>query len=215
MEREIYVSPEELFFMGKYMQAAYIDYDYMKMVPDIQQNYRNRETEIRMGLIRKHYLTEDFSGNVKVDDTAELILNPVFFGQFEVEIIIKERSGGMEWYKFHFCGHQVTEACWKDSIWHFNSRGADKLNCLVVGFLGKERNISESLLKESVDNRKIDRVMVLKNIEIGKSAACFQFLRINGGWYMSQDEMHLKCLDREFLRQWLSKGGEEVNSGIL
>ena len=43
MKEEVQVTPEELYYLGKCMQAKFIDYAYIAAMNDIQQNYTLQE----------------------------------------------------------------------------------------------------------------------------------------------------------------------------
>ena len=81
MMKEIVLTPEQLYFMGRLLQAQYIDYAYVAAMNDINQNFTLFETEAKASLVSARILMEDFGGNVEVDPTVLGILTPIFSGR--------------------------------------------------------------------------------------------------------------------------------------
>lgn len=83
MQREVKLTPVELYFLGKRMGARYIDYQYIAAMPGIQDSYVSREQETIRTLEERGFLMEDFSGDVEIDDDIKETLAPIFFGRTE------------------------------------------------------------------------------------------------------------------------------------
>ena len=49
MDGQQKISPQELFYIGKYMRAQYIDYDYVRLMGDLTRKYSLKEKEIMAG----------------------------------------------------------------------------------------------------------------------------------------------------------------------
>ncbi len=90
MEKEIILTPEELYYLGTLLQAKYIDYAYVAAMDDIGQNYKLFEKETGAALVSKGILLEDFSGNTEISEAAAGLLRPIFFGETETSIDICE-----------------------------------------------------------------------------------------------------------------------------
>lgn len=88
MGKEIVITPVELYFAGKFLQAKYIDYTYVAAMDDIMSDYASAEKEAVEGLVSAGIMTEDFSGNLEVTVRAKRILNPIFFGEMEATVEI-------------------------------------------------------------------------------------------------------------------------------
>ena len=99
------IKPEELFFIGRQMNAQYIDYEYISMMKDIQEQFSLKEKEVMNHLVEKGLFMEDFSGNLTLDEETEKMLQALFFGEFETECVLGEKSDegfATETYKYHF-----------------------------------------------------------------------------------------------------------------
>lgn len=86
MDNEIVLSAKELYYLGKLMQARYIDYSYIAAMDDVGKNYSVFESESEKSLSDKGCIEEDFAGEKEVNPVLECLLEPVFFGEREVSV---------------------------------------------------------------------------------------------------------------------------------
>lgn len=86
----IVLTPEELFFLARKMKAKYLDYEYLSLMGDIQNDAEAKEMKALESLTNKDYIDEDFEGNIEIADYVACILNPVFFGK--IESLIKKNE---------------------------------------------------------------------------------------------------------------------------
>ena len=61
MDNEIVLSAKELYYLGKLMQARYIDYSYIAAMDDVGKNYSVFESESEKSLSDKGCIEEDFA----------------------------------------------------------------------------------------------------------------------------------------------------------
>ena len=71
MSEELKLTPVELFFCGKLLNAKYIDYDYFAAMPDIQINHDLREQEALEKLEEDGVVEMDFYDNAEFDEDAK------------------------------------------------------------------------------------------------------------------------------------------------
>ena len=95
---------EQLYFLGEILKAKYIDYRYIKAMPDIQKQYTYLKNKSISALLRAGILQEDFTGNLKVLPAYEALFSPIFFGKEEACV---ETSDGRA-YMFHQKGEVRT-----------------------------------------------------------------------------------------------------------
>lgn len=95
---------EQLYFLGEILKAKYIDYRYIKAMPDIQKQYIYLKNKSISALLGAGVLQEDFTGNLKVLPAYEALLSPIFFGKEESCV---ETSDGHA-YMFHQKGEGRT-----------------------------------------------------------------------------------------------------------
>lgn len=204
MEKKIQICPEELFFLGKEMGAKYIDYDYIRMMPDIQIQFPMREKEIMASLVRNGLLLEDFSGNMELDEEIEKLLKPVFFGAFESELFLTDtgKQEAPERYKFHFHQGEITQVKLDNKYLLISGGGEDGLKALKNRLLPEDYPEHEKEIPmDEMETELISHLLILKNMLIGKQAAESQFLKMAGTWYVGKEENVAQGLTREAMRQ--------------
>ena len=110
MERmkELLLSPEEIYYIGKVNGGKYLDYDYIAAMKDIGKRGKIKQQEILDSLERKGYAQEDFLGNLEVEPACIEILQPLYQGMYESELILREEAGESVHYKFHHMENRIT-----------------------------------------------------------------------------------------------------------
>lgn len=106
--KELILSPEEIYYIGKVSGGKYLDYDYIAAMQDIGKRGKIKAQEILDGLERKGYAEEDFLGNLEVEPACTEMLQPVYQGMYESELILREESGASVHYKFHHMENRIT-----------------------------------------------------------------------------------------------------------
>lgn len=81
--KELILSPEEIYYIGKVSGGKYLDYDYIAAMQDIGKRGKIKAQEILDGLERKGYAEEDFLGNLEVEPACTEMLQPVYQGMYE------------------------------------------------------------------------------------------------------------------------------------
>lgn len=181
MIKEMIVSPEELFFLGKSMKAKYCDYDYIAMMKDISQNRAAAEADANRSLSEKGYVQEDFSGNVSLSEEILPLLNPVFFGEFEASASVYQ-SGNTQPEKtarIHRDEKSSTLCVQQGDGLHFSILTDEKMDDILDGMLpaGYSGKKQEELKAEL---GKVDRVLALKNNYVGERAEIRIYLESEG-----------------------------------
>ncbi len=127
MKEEVQVTPEELYYLGKCMQAKFIDYAYIAAMNDIQQNYTLQEQRSLETLEEKELIEEDFSGEIDIPDEVRQLFEPVFFGRKE------SRLDNGEVYRFHILGNRLTMSRMESGQIWFSAASVDDLSELLRG----------------------------------------------------------------------------------
>lgn len=106
--KEFILSPEEIYYIGKVSGGKYLDYDYIAAMKDIGKRGKIKQQEILDSLERKGYAQEDFLGNLEVEPACIEILQPLYQGMYESELILREEAGESVHYKFHHMENRIT-----------------------------------------------------------------------------------------------------------
>lgn len=208
------ISAEELFYLGKLMNARYIDYDYIRMMKDIQKKGVLKESEYMAGLVNRGLLYEDFSGQKELDLDLEELLKPIFFGDFESEFFYQKNMNekNIMHHKFHFYEGKVSLVQLNEGKLQISS-GEEKLDELEKMVISEtyEAEAKEVAMNE-LNKEKIDSIMLLKNMKIGKYAMNSQFIKHDNIWYVGKKENIAESLSKKSMTaKWnqMMKGANE------
>ncbi len=94
----------ELYFCARLLKADYLDYDYIRSMPDIQKNHLLHEQETLEELERKGMIEQDFEENISFDSETEALLRPVFFGGQEARLDVPGQTSR----RFHIYEGSIT-----------------------------------------------------------------------------------------------------------
>ena len=196
------IKPEELFFIGRQMNAQYIDYEYISMMKDIQEQFSLKEKEVMNHLVEKGLFMEDFSGNLTLDEETEKMLQALFFGEFETECVLGEKSDegfATETYKYHFYEDRITQVKVQGDTLYISENGKEGLegNFQTIcpdNYHAVTKNISE----EEIKLKEADGIILLNNMRIGHSSMTCHLARVDGIWYVEEEDK-IKSLSKEDL----------------
>lgn len=201
MEKEVIISPEELYFLGSLMQAKYIDYSYVAAMGDIQQNYALFEKEAQASLVNAGLLMEDFSGNIELDADAAALLRPIFFGEVETSVdvcTIREDRRGVDVYKLHFHDGRitlVTGAKKKLKLSFIDELGVDQLvnSLLPAGYDAAGGETTD------LSGKTVTRVMSVKSAKIGGTSVVAAYLEADGVIYQEREAKLVSIGAQQFI----------------
>lgn len=184
MIKELILTPEELYYMGRFMQAKYIDYAYIAAMSDIRQNYALFEKEAQAALVSAGILMEDFSGNVEIDSKAAAVLKPIFFGEVEtsVDICYLGETNAVSVNKFHFYDGAVTMVAGSDGKLIIRSIDKIDIHEFVSGLLSKDFAGKYETVTE-FDKDKITRFIAVKSVDVGKVSVVNTYIESDGAIY--------------------------------
>lgn len=182
MTREITLTPEELFYLGKILNAAYIDYAYIAAMKDIQMKKEVAAQDIRLSLTAKNYLMEDFSGEVEIDEAVKHLLSPIFFGEFEsmVSVCIIQEKSYVNSVRIHTGKDATVMVLMLEDGLHISLVEDNDIRHLVYSLMPDgyaDISIPDS---PSIDRKKITRVIACKNALVGRDATVTVFFECDG-----------------------------------
>ena len=79
MNQKTVLTPMQLFFCAKLMDAVYYDYAYLAAMPDVQKEYALHEQETMEELEDQGMIERDFDDNVEMAEDLCELLTPVFW----------------------------------------------------------------------------------------------------------------------------------------
>lgn len=189
MNKEIVLTPEQLFFMGRLLQAKYIDYAYVAAMNDINQNFALFETEAKAALVSSGILMEDFGGNLEVDSAVLSVLKPIFFGEIETSIDICNigETNTVSMYKYHFYDGAVTEVTGEKGKLIIKTSDQIAIREKVESLIS-ENYAAESQVVETIDKAHITRFIAFKQICVGTTSKVKTYIESDGVFYQEKEE---------------------------
>ena len=188
MEKELILTPEELYYMGRFLQAKYIDYAYIAAMSDIKHNYSLFEKEAQASLVSAGILIEDFGGNLEIDASALSVLKPIFFGEVETSIGIccVGEPSTVSVNKFHFHDGAVTMVTGDNGKLVIKAVDQMAIHEFVSNILAENYNGKFEVVKE-INKEKITRFIAAKSIVVGQTAVVNTYIESDGILYCEKD----------------------------
>lgn len=178
--KELILSPEEIYYIGKATGGKYLDYDYIAAMQDIGNRGRIREQEILDGLERKGYAQEDFLGNLEIEPACIEILQPIYQGMYESELIVREETGESVHYKFHHMKDQITFVECQSKEYRISLQNKEGIEKVLHFLLEKDVQTEDREAYIAID--RVERSIILKGTHIGKDT-CLYFYAEKGGYF--------------------------------
>lgn len=189
MTKEIVLTPEELYYMGRFLQAKYIDYAYVAAMNDISQNFALFENEAKASLVSAGILMEDFGGNVEVDPVVLSVLKPIFFGEVETSIDICGigEMSTVAVYKYHFYDGAVTMVTGEKGKLLIKTADQIAIREKVESLISETYN-AESQIVETIDKAHVTRFIAFKRIHVGTTSMVKIYIESDGVFYQEKEE---------------------------
>ena len=188
MNKEIILTPEQLFYMGRLLQAKYIDYAYVAAMDDINQNFALFETEAKAALVSTGVLMEDFGGSVEVDSAALNVLRPVFFGETETSIDVCSigETNTVSVCKYHFYDGTVTEVTGEKGALAIRTTDQIAIRQRVESLIPGDYSAGSRTV-DTIDKARITRFLAFKQTHVGASSTVKTYIESDGVFYQEKD----------------------------
>ena len=190
MNKEIILSPEELYYLGSLMQARYIDYAYVSAIRDTKKSYKLIAQESKAKLVDAGILMEDFGGDLELDTNVRQLLAPIFYGEYETTLDVckvGDEKSAIQVCKFHFFDGMITMVTAQQGKLEIKTIDQLVLRQLVealvpAGYAAETQEITEQL------DVTVTRLIVAKNILVGQRSTVSTFLEADKVLYQEQAE---------------------------
>ena len=161
MERmkEFILSPEEIYYIGKVSGGKYLDYDYIAAMKDIGKRGKIKQQEILDSLERKGYAQEDFLGNLEVEPACIEILQPLYQGMYELELILREEAGESVHYKFHHMENRITSVECRSQEYRIRVQDKEGIERMLSPLL--ENNVQAEKKEAYIATDQAERSIIL------------------------------------------------------
>lgn len=179
--KELILSPEEIYYIGKVTGGKYLDYDYIAAMQDIGKRGRIKEQEMLDDLERKGYAQEDFLGNLEVEPACVEILQLLYQGMYESELILREESGESVHYKFHHMENRITSVECQSQEYRVRMQDKEGIEKILYSLF--ENNVQTAEREEYIATDQAERSIILKGTHIGKDASLYFYAEKGGYFY--------------------------------
>lgn len=196
MDKKVKISPEELYIIGKTLNAKYIDYAYVATIKEIGASFDLFEKEATDGLVSKGIMVEDFSGNVMLKDEVQELFKPVFFGEIETSLDLCKvfEPKTITTMKFHFYENSITKISYVDGLVVAESVSKEDIKKTVKEIVCSD--LTEQASSESEFNKeKVEKLIVAKSNRISKEATIASYLESEHRIYVEDKTGPVICLD--------------------
>ncbi len=197
MNKEIILTPEELYYLGSFLQAKYIDYAYIAAMSDIKQNYKLFEKETRASLVSSGIIIEDFAGNIEIDESVRTLLTPIFFGETETSLDICEIgvNSSVTVYKFHFYDETITMVTGHQEKLIVKSIDLIEIQQIVEKLLPANYN-PKSITISDIADLEVTRFIAAKSILVGNTSTVKTYIEAGNVLYQENEE-NIESISKE------------------
>ena len=201
MDKEIVLSAEEIFYLGKMMSAKYIDYAYVAAMTDISADLQSFEKDTQSKLVKKGYLSENFSGDIELDEEIKCILEPVFFGETETELNVCKKGdvNTVNCIKYHFYDNKITKI--RTSFGDLIVTSVDSLEAEKdLRDIANSLNFSEEI--KPVNDYNTEDVSVIisgKAVKIGEKSEVMAFFCVDDNVVYEENDVTHSTTKEQFL----------------
>lgn len=188
MSNEIVLSSEELYFLGQWMQAAYIDYDYIAALKDLQWDFLKMQRRCLQELSREKLIRQQITGEVSLRPQLERLLKNVFFGKLEtsLDVFSGEKGGSRESYRFHYLDGTVTMVRQRQGKLSLSAVEPEDIDRIIHTAVGRHREISRTI--RYLDENALGRMLLVKRAEVDRGSICGVLFEQGGVLYASYRE---------------------------
>lgn len=198
---KVVISAEDLYFLARVMKAKYIDYDYFKMVSELTSRYALKESNAIEHLSDKGLVYEDFTGDIEVEDLGKDLFEPIFFGEFESELLIEDKTS-LERYKYHVLdGRYIEVRIEGKNLYVSEVNKEDILDHLPYV---EEPSSKQTYHLDYFENKDVDGIMVLKRQKMKEPSKCIQLVNDNGVYYQAKG-LKIHALTKVELKELMKK----------
>lgn len=198
-DRQLTLSPRELYCLGDVLNAKYIDYAYIAALDDIGQDFDLFRRETLASLSSKSVLLEDFGGDMEMNADYLPLLEPIFFGTVEtsLDVCIIGDTVTVDIYKFHFYRDRITMVKAQDDMLLLKEVALDEVKDVVKALVPEGYAYVSGERVKGIENEKVTRLFAAKNIELSVTSNIRTFIEVDGVISIEKEGEMLESLSAE------------------
>ena len=182
IDNGLLLTPKELYCLGGILSARYIDYAYIAALADIGQDFELFKKETLASLVAKGILTEDFSGEMELDEGVARLLRPVFFGTVETSLNVCSigRELKVDVYNCHFHNGSITLVKNHGKELMVGEVTLDEIEKTVKALVPASYAIRSDQPITDFDKAKVTRFFSAKSVDVGRASRVKTFMEFDG-----------------------------------
>ena len=187
MEDKLILTPEQLFVLGSFMDAEYINYSYIAAMGEVQRNYSRIRRKCLDDLTQAGILRERLSGEVTLRPVPKRLLHNVFFGKKEttLEIFTLGKENTHTLFRFHRSDDSVTRVQEKDGALILCPTTDEELAILVERWIvGTETPVPISTIRKE----NVTCIITAKQATVDVGSSATVLFEQSGSFYTVKDE---------------------------
>lgn len=199
MKGNFQLTYRQLYYLAKTLGAKYIDFAYLFPVEKLLDNFGAYENEIRDELIAMEYLTEDFSGEVVIDEKLKDILEPVFFSAKEssVEVCFLTEEPYVEKKRFHITKGSVVLVRNEDDHLVVSYTNREKVEEILSSIVPTSYSCEGAREIERLIPDQITEMITVKSADPNDKCITKTFVKTGDFWYEEDSDSKLKAVSRD------------------
>lgn len=182
MKDEVRLTPGQLFYIGKVIDAKHMDFAYYAAMENPGEDFRLFETKLRDEVINAGIVSEDFRGNIKIDDEVKSLILPVFESDIEstIDVCYKDDVEAPIMYKFHFANDFILKVTVDGDYFVFTQSNETEV-CELLSDLIPDMGLdySEEKLMD-FDSSQVKSIMSFKHIKLGLTSEVRTYFVVEG-----------------------------------
>ena len=180
---KVTLKAEDVYFLSRIMKGKYLDYDYVSMMEDLGHRASMKEAKSMDRLSEAGLIFEDFAGDLEIEDKAKDLFEPIFFGEFESELIVEDHAN-FQRYKFHVLNGKYVQVQIKGKELEIST--IEKEDILYYTPYVQELKEPKNWASDHFENMMVDGIMVVKRVKFGGKSQVIQLVNDNGTYYQAK-----------------------------
>ena len=193
------LTARQLYYLGKLLDAKYIEYTYVSAVEQILDSFETYENEIRDELIAKGYLSEDFSGEITLNDDLKQVVSPLFFSAKEASIDVCQlgEDEDLQSYRIHVMDDKITLVENEEDHLKLENAGREDVEKIIDRILPEDYTDEKAPSISAFEAEKISEMITVKSADPETKCVTKTFVMTGGFLYEESTEDVISSVSKD------------------
>ncbi|MEE3450686.1 MAG: hypothetical protein VZR27_08315 [Acutalibacteraceae bacterium] len=199
MNSEITITAEELLYLGKLINAHYLDYAYIVCLKNVSKDLTAHDKIVKQELIKKEYIFESFSGKIEVEESVTDLLLPVFNGKKETSLNIFTINGqaAADITKYHFLNETIIMVKEENGSLILKNVEPYEIEKNVRDIFSNETDFTDEKVSVENETENVSSMVSVKKMNLDKGSIVSVFLKCDGKWYIDKGSNVFESIGRK------------------